>query len=352
MKTKIYLLPAAIIAIFFASCNNQSSSSRSEVEIPVKVTEVTKSSIHQSIESNGTVKPTGEVELKTESEGNYKLHTNPSTGRPFKLGDRVKKGSTIIELVNEEYVNGIRIETQKLNLEIAQNEYEKQKSLYEKGGVTLRELRNAEVSFMNSKYDYDKAAMQLQKLRIASPFDGVIVSLPYFTPGVKVSSGTVAVKLMDYQNLVLNIELPEKYLTTVYTGQNAKITNYNLIGDTLIATVSQLSPAINENSRTFQGVLTVSNPDLKFRPGMFVKAEIITEQKDSAIVVPREIIKRGRRGDVVYVVDKNTAVEKQVVKGIESNDMVEIIRGLEVGDRLVTEGYEMLSNRSKVKIRN
>jgi len=344
------ILPMLAIVLVVAGCQNQQSVSSSEVAIPVSVTDVTRSSISQTIESNGTLKPMGEAELKTESEGNYRLKNNPATGRPYKLGDKVKSGAVLIELENEEYVNGIRIETQKLNLEISQNEYEKQKSLYEKGGVTLRELRNAEVSYLNTKYDYERATMQLEKTKVVSPIDGYIVALPYFTPGVKVPSGTVVAKLMDYQHMALNIDMPEKHLSTIQVGLVAKITNYNLPGDTLDALITQLSPAIDENSRTFAGVLTVNNDKLTFRPGMFVKAEIVTQKKDSVVVVPREVIRQSRRGQVVYTVDRQTANEKQVVLGIESNDKVEVIKGLVPGDRLVTEGYEMLSNRAKVKI--
>jgi RND family efflux transporter MFP subunit len=348
---KKYLTPTLLLALALAGCNNQQPATTSDVSIPVRVTDVTLSSIVQKVESNGTLKPLGEAELKTESEGYYRLRNNPATGRPFKLGDRVKAGTVIVEVENEELVNSIRIETQKLNLEISQNEYEKQKSLYEKGGVTLRELRNAEVSYINTKYDYDRAKMQIEKMKVTSPIDGFLVTLPYFTPGVKIPSGTIVAKVMDYQHMALNIDIPEKYLSTIQAGMVAQITNYNLAGDTLIATVSQLSPAIDENSRTFQGILTVNNDKLSFRPGMFVKAEIETQRKDSVVVIPREVVRRSRRGQVVYTVDRLTANEKQIVLGIESNDMVEVVRGLEPGDRLVTEGYEMLSNRAKVKMK-
>ena len=65
--------------------------------------------------------------------GNYFLQNNPATGRPFKLGDRVTQGQTIIKFENEEYENNLAMTSVKLNLEISEQEYEKQKSLYEKG---------------------------------------------------------------------------------------------------------------------------------------------------------------------------------------------------------------------------
>lgn len=348
---KLFLPIAAVSVAMLVSCNNQQSTSSSDVSISVGVTDVELSSIAQTIESNGTLKPTGEVELSTETEGKYSLQKNPATGKAFKLGDKVKAGDVIVVVENEEYVNSIRIETQKLNMDISKSEYEKQNSLYQKGGVTLREMSDAEVSYLNSKFDYESSLMQLEKMKVIAPFDGYIVSLPYFTDGVKNPSSTVVCKLMAYQNMVMSISLPEKYLPTVKVGQKARITNYNVVNDTLDATITQLSPAIDENTRTFEGVLSVDNSKLSFRPGMFVKVCIETQRKDSVIVIPLDVIRKNRRGQVVYVVDRLTANEKQVITGIESGDYVEVIKGLEIGERLVTDGYEMLSNRSKVKIK-
>lgn len=351
MKALLKLSIITTMALFVASCNPQSQNSSSDVTINVKTEEVTQTSIVKTINTTGTVKPAGEVELITEAQGGYKIKTNPRTGKPFKLGDKVKKDETIIELINKEYELSVRLETSKLNLEISKNEYEKQQSVYKKGGATEREMRNAEVSYINSKYDYENALIQANKLKIIAPFNGVIVALPYFTPGVKIASGTNVVSLMDYSKLILNISLPEKYLPNIEVEQEAYITNYNLKEDTLIGHINQLSPAINEETRTFEGLMTISNPHLIFHPGMFVKADIITMKKDSTIVVPREIIKRRHRGEVVYVVERgSTAAERQIIRGIETDDQVEIIKGLEPGDQLIVDGYEMLSNRSKVKV--
>ncbi len=351
MKALLNLSIIITMAFFVASCNQQNQSSSSTVTINVDTKEVVKTSMIKTINTTGTVKPSGEVELTTNAEGKYKIKTNPRTGKPFKLSDIVKEGEVIIELENKEYELSVRLETSKLNLEISENEYKKQQSLYEKGGVTESEMRNAEVSYIGSKYDYENSLIQANKLKVIAPFDGVIVTLPYYTPRVKVASGTSVVKLMDYSELILNISLPEKYLSSIGVGLEAFVTNYNLKEDTLIGTISQLSPAINEETRTFDGLMTVSNPDLIFRPGMFVKADIITMRKDSTIVVPREIIKRRRRGEVVYVVERgSTAAERKIERGVETDDKVEIISGLEPGDQLVVDGYEMLSNRSKVKV--
>jgi RND family efflux transporter MFP subunit len=339
-----------VAVVLFSSCRNQEATQGADVSVPVSLTDVVMKPIYNTLAINGTVTPTGSMELTTEAQGFYTLNRNPRSGTAYKMGDAVKKGDKIITLENEEYLISTRIEAKKLDLENAKQEYEKQQSLFDKGGVTLRELKNAEVSYLNAKYDYENATIQNGKLVITAPFDGVIVDLPYFTNGVKVPSGTKILKVMDYATLLLNVQFPEKFISTISLGQEAFVTNYNLKDDTLKATITELSPAINETTRTFEGVLKVSNPSLKMRPGMFVKAEIVVEKRDSAIVISRDVIQNRRGGKVVFVVERNAAQEKKVITGIETDTEVEIISGLQPGDKLVTEGYEMLSNRTKVKV--
>lgn len=348
MKKILFIIIATIL--FFSSCNNDEATQGADVSVPVRTIDVVKKPIFNTLAINGTVSPIGSIELSTEAEGRYKIMMNGRTGKPFKMGDKVKADEQIIVLENQEYNISIRLDAKKLDLENAKQENDKQKSLYEKGGVTLRELQNSELSYLNAKYDYENAELQMQKLSVVAPFDGVIVDLPYFTPNVKVKSASKVVTLMNYSALILQAEFPEKFISTVSLGQEAFVTNYNLKDDTLKAIVTQLSPAINEATRTFKGVLQVKNPELIMRPGMFVKAEIVIEKRDSAIVIDRDVIQNKRRGKVVFVVERNTSVEKKINTGIETDDEVEILSGLQPGEKLVVEGYEMLSNRTKVKV--
>jgi RND family efflux transporter MFP subunit len=305
----------------------------------------------QFINTTGTANAKSETTLSTEMSGKYHLMTNPQTGRPFKLGDRVREGQVIIRLEDREYENSVAIESAKLNLEISEDEYNKQKSLYEKGGVTLYELRNSEVSKTTAQYNYENAELQLAKMNVIAPFSGVIVDLPYFTEGTQVPSGTEVVNLMSYSKMYLDINLPEKNISEVEIGQQALITNYTISEDTLIGHITELSPVISTETRTFKGVLEIDNPELKLRPGMFVKADIITAQKDSTVVIPKDIIMTGNRGKYVFVVGRNsTAEDRWLTIGLQNQESVEVLEGLSVNDRLIIDGYETLRDRSKVKV--
>jgi multidrug efflux pump subunit AcrA (membrane-fusion protein) len=83
---------------------------------------------------------------------------------------------------------------------------------------------------------------------------------------------------------------------------------------------------------------------------MFVKADIIINRKDSVVVIPKSIILSRQRGKTVFIVDRGVAAERIIETGLENLTDIEVTRGLAKNDRVVTGGFETLSNRSKVKI--
>jgi len=100
----------------------------------------------------------------------------------------------------------------------------------------------------------------------------------------------------------------------------------------------------------FKIKIEVSNKDLLLKPGMFIKAEIVVQEKDSVIVIPKDIIldRRGRK--TVFVVQRGIAIERVLKTGIENPDHVEVRGGLNPDDQLIVEGFETLRNRSRVNV--
>ena len=204
--------------------------------------------------------------------------------------------------------------------------------------------------YANAKTNLETAELQMEKTRIVSPIDGVIVDLPYYTQGTQIPTGSSIVKIMDYKTMYMEVQLPEKYISTIKPGQPVNLTNYTLPDDTVAGRVTQLSPAIDPDTRTFKGYISINNSDYLLRPGMFVKADIVTNHKDSVIVIPKNVILSRQRGKTVFVVDRGVAMERIIETGLENLTEVEVTKGLSKNDRLVTSGFETLSNRSKVKI--
>jgi membrane fusion protein (multidrug efflux system) len=344
-KIAAFLIGALIVT----ACNRKQEDLGKDITIPVTVADVKPGTIEKFIDITGAVKPVKEVQLKAEITGNYVLKTNPATGRPYVLGDKVTAGNDIIGLEDKEFENSIKLNSLKLNLEITKQVFDKQQSLYDKGGVTLSELKNAEINYINANYSYEDALLNLQKMRVKAPFTGVIIDLPYYTPGVKVDANASLARIMDYSKLHMEVNLPEKTMGETKYGQAVRVTNYALPNDTLTGTVSQLSPAIDADTRSYKGLILVNNPGLKLRPGMYVKGEIVVASAENAIIVPKDIIVSKQRGNSVFVVEKGIAYERIVEFGLENPREVQILSGLKLNDQLVVKGFETLRDRSKVK---
>jgi RND family efflux transporter, MFP subunit len=341
-----------LLIALFSACNNQQQSAQTEVATPVYVTELKKKSIDRLINTQGTVNPIYGVDLNSEMSGEYKLQINPKTGKPFKMGDTVNKDQVIIRLEGKEYENSIAIESKTLDLEIAEQEQVKQKSLYELGGATATDMRNTEVRVTNARYSLENAKLNLEKMNVRAPFSGVIVNLPHYSSDVKVPQNSPMVGIVDYKQMYLDINLAESAMKYVNVSQPVNIIQYTLPEDTLSGFISELSPAISTETRTFKGRILIQNNDLKLRAGMFVKADIVVDRAEESIVIPKNVIQSNRQRKFVYVVERNMAVSRTIETGIEDDYNAEILSGLYENDNLITRGFETLRENSRVKVQN
>jgi RND family efflux transporter MFP subunit len=347
---KLKYLVLSLLTLVMLSCGPQDSNIKTEIKIPVSVVSIKPKSISRFIETTGTVYSFKEGSMKSELSGVYKLAQNPATGRPFALGDAVKARQVIITIADREFENNLQLEGKKLKLDLADNNLKKQQSLYDKGGVTQTDLKNSSIEYVSAKYSYDNAEIQQAKMSIRAPFDGVIVELPYHTDGVNIDQGQSLLKIMQYDKLLMDVKLPEKHLSEVTMNQMVQIANYNVAKDTIYGRISQISPVINADTRTFQSILQINNEKRLLRPGMFIKAFILSEKKDGTIVIPKETVISRQDGKVVFTVENGIATEKKITTGLETTDVIEVVSGLKVNDRLVISGFETLRNKSKVSI--
>lgn len=345
-------IPIVLVTLLLFACNNQQNRFSADIAIPVTIQEVKLGNIQEVFTATGTIVSEYESKLTAQTSGEYYLQTNPRTGKKYKMGDQVKSGDIIIKIEDREYENNVNINGAKIDLDISKMEYEKQTALYENGGVTLREKVNGEKQWVSAQKNYENALLQLAKMRVTVPFDGVITDLPYFSQGVRIEQNKEVLQVMSYKEMVMDLMLPESQITKVSLNQKAWITNYAIPDDTLSGKLNQISPAIDIESRTFKGRLAIDNQEAKLRPGMFVKADIIVDKKDSVVVIPKDVILVRSYGKAVMVARDQTAQERKITTGMENSGMVEVTEGLEPEERLIIKGFETLKDRSKIKVLN
>ncbi len=348
---KSNILYAAAATLLMASCSSATTTtSQVQISTPVTIEEVELSSLEQLTTTNGTLIAMSSAIVTNKVEGVYRPATNPATGKVFKIGDKVKAGSVLARIEDEEYVNDLSVGTKKISWEIAEGEYEKYVILQEKGGATEIEVKNAAVSVETTKNSYLNAQISYESLTIKSPIDGVIVDIEYQTPGVEISSGVTLFTVMDYSKMYLDISLSESTMNYINTGLPVYISHYSVPNEYLKASIDQLSPSIDSTTRTYKGVVMVNNPELLLKPGMFVKTEIVIDTAEDSIIIPKEIIRTSRDRKYVFIADGTTALQQTITTGIENDTHIEVTDGLYVGDKLIIDGYQTLRNRGKIAI--
>ncbi|MFH1570309.1 MAG: efflux RND transporter periplasmic adaptor subunit [Gemmatimonadota bacterium] len=353
LKTAATPAAALALAALLWSCSEEGPRIDVESAIPVRVASVTRKPIAEYVTATATVQALREASLKCLQTGLFRLQTNRRTGKPFAMGDEVREGELLAALVNPELVNQTGLESKQLAFTSAQREYEKQQALFEKGGITLRELTEAERAFIDSRYALENARLQLAKLEVRAPFDGMLVDLAHYSPDQRLEAGASLGQIMEYRQLYAEVSLPGKEMERVTPGQAALVTHYGgEASDTLTAQVAQVAPVLDRDSRTFKATLRIANDSLTVRPGMFVKVDIAVAARDSAVVIPREAVLDRGDSRAVFVVDKGLALERRLETGLGNRDEIEVLSGLEVDDRLVVEGFETLRDRSKVRVTN
>jgi RND family efflux transporter MFP subunit len=187
-------------------------------------------------------------------------------------------------------------------------------------------------------------------MAVYAPFQGVISSLPYFTNGTRVANGTELVKIINYASLYLETNLPEKYFENIEKGFKVYITSYTNPEDTLLGKITQISPEIDPDARTFKCFVEVDNSKKILLPGMFVRADMVINSAENTLVIPKDIIISFNRMQTVYVVDKGVANVRFITTGLENASSIEVTTGLEAGESIVNKGFETLRDKSKVRI--
>lgn len=338
----------SILTVLVLSCGSDNDRSAADLAIPVVVEKVKRGPIAAYVSTTGTLQAQRQEQVVAEVEG--VLHLAKTNGGPILAGQRVRAGQLLAEIENEEYLLTVRVESQKLAMENAERELQKQQALYKEGGVTEKELELARRTALDARLNYEAALLRAKKLQLRAPISGVIANLQSAADGTRIPAGFRLCSIVSYETAMLQVNLPNTDLGRVQIGQSARITNYALPDQLFQGRVIAIDPTIDPQTRTFKATIQVRNDQLLLRPGMFVKVDIVIEDHPNAIVIPKTAVQNREDRPVAFVVQGVTAELRELVTGLETREEIEVLEGLSEGDRLVVKGHETLRDKSKVRV--
>ena len=175
-----------------------------------------------------------------------------------------------------------------------------------------------------------------------------MVSERFLSVGALVSRQTPIVSVISSEvELVLGVD--ESQIGQVSEGQSAEITVAAYPGTVFPARVAVIGPSADPRSRTFTVKVRPDDHGGKLRAGMFAQVTILTQEKENAVLVPKDAVVT-RSGQSVLFVVKEDVVEQRVVQlGLRQDGMVEIANGLQAGEEVVVSGHNDLQNGDKIR---
>ena len=367
MKRTVYLL---ITSLVFASCGGggKNNSAKNAEELAKLKTERAKLDLKiQTMEAAGgdsskkavpvnvlDMQPgtfNSYVEVQAQVNGDENVNATPQAPGVVKkilvkVGQHIRQGQTLATLdaaVVEQQIKGIDAT---LTL---------QKALYEKQQILWKQNIGTEVQLMSAKAQYEaaqksRAALVAQRdmYTIKSPISGTVDAVNV-KEGEAASPGQNGIHVVSFDKLKVQATLGENYLGKVKQGDPVNLV-FTDLGDTIHTILSYVGQSVDPISRAFQVEVRMGD-NKKLHPNMSCKMQIANYHKTNALTVPISVIQHTAQGDMLYIADGGDKAKAVPVKtGRNSNGKVEILSGLNAGDKVIVEGFEDVYDGQKVSM--
>src|SRR5438093_9740578 len=252
------------------------------------------------------------------------------------MDDAKLKRDRAAKLVEQGVVSRAELDTAESDYKVALSRYQD----------ALEEIRNRQGLLAQRRSELALAKQQLADTIVYAPMDG-IVQEKKASVGEYLAAGAPVVDVVKVNPLRLRAEVPERESHNIRNGQSVRVT---VEGDanSYLGYIKRLSPTIGEQNRVLVVEADVANNG-RLRPGAFVKAEIVTNQTNTAVTVPPNAIVTFAGIEKVIVVENGLAAEKTVTTGRRGTDWVEIKSGVNLGQTVIVDPGNLQSGQPVVE---
>ncbi len=382
-KTWLILLPLLLIAGLIGwqvtnRLQETGAGSKANKEqtrpIPVEVADIQVGDIELRRTFSGTLQATSEFVVAPKVSGRI-------VQLAADLADIVTRGQVVAQLDNDEYVQAVHqaeadlavaqanlAEAESL-LKIAARELQRVEQLRKKGVSSESQrdtakadqlAKSAHVEVTRAQVSRARAALETARIRLGytqvkadwgSGSEQRVVAERYVDEGETVSANAQLLRIVELDPMKAVFFVTERDYARLQPGQRASLTTDAYPGERFDAEIVRISPVFRENTRQAGVELKVENPDLRLKPGLFVRVEVVLEQAESVSIVPEQALAKREGQDGVYVVDAQgkQVSWRPVTLGIRYAQRLEIAgEGLE--GRVVVLGQQLLDDGSNISI--
>lgn len=290
------------------------------------------------------------VELQAAIEGTQNVVASPQapgrvTSISVRPGQRVGRGQTLATL-DADVINQ---QASSLDPQIALA-----KSLYEKQKALRAQDIGTEVQLLQAKAQYESLLKQKQAVgsqrglyRIIAPISGTVDEVNLVVGDIAQPGGMVnGIRIVNLGALKAVANLGESYLGKVKTGDPVTLV-FPELGDSITAKISYVAQSVSSMGRSFRVEVNLGGNE-KLRPNMSCQMKIANYRAANTLTVPVQVLQKTPQGQYLFVAEAGKAKAVNVQTGRVYNGQVEVLAGLNPGDKVIVEGYQELDNGKPV----
>jgi RND family efflux transporter MFP subunit len=184
------------------------------------------------------------------------------------------------------------------------------------------------------------------KTRVYSPIDGR-VEKQVASPGDFVKQGDSLFQLIGTQKLRAHLPFPESVAPKLHPGQTVRLSTPTAPDKPYVTTIKEIKPLVGAN-RAVDAIADVVNQP-GWQGGASVNGTVVLGKRPKAVVVPEASVILRPAGEVVYVIQGDSAAQRTVKIGLRQDGLVEITEGLKAGETVAVDGAAYLTDKAKVK---
>lgn len=316
---------------------NSAKTSSEAVDVFIALPQSTENRIYAS----GTLLANEEVELRNESAGRIEVMN-------LQEGHKVRRGDLLLQIDASEF--DAQLSRLKTQVGIAEKDEQRKRELLTISGVSQEVYDNAAAMVEELQADIRLTESRIRNSRILAPFSGR-VGLRYISPGAFIGMGERIATLVQDDPIKIEFTVPQRYAAQMKPGQRITFT-YSGSKDPFEAEVYATEPRIDIGTRTLKVRARCDNADGLLIPGAFVEIELILETIGDALMVPSEVLIPQLKGQKIFVMREGKARSLEVETGLRTETMVQITKGLNPGDTVITTALLALKDGAIVKPRN
>jgi len=270
-----------------------------------------------------------------------------------KEGQRVNKGQLLAKIDDGGISQQLaQMETQ---LALAKTTFERRQRLWEQNIGSEIEYLQAKAQYEGQQNSVAQMRSQVGKTTIRAPFSGTIEDVIAEQGTVVASGQTQIMRLVSLEDMYIEAEIPEDYLTSV--SENTPVTiNFPILNKTVDSKVRQASNYISPTNRTFRIEVAVPNKNKSIKPNLTARLKINDYTSEKALLIPLSVISENADGEqYVYIAEgEDTPVAKrQIIEtGRSQGQNIEVLSGLSNGDFVIKEGARTVKEGQELQIKN